>query len=227
MNEYENLAAYEVLSRFINAYQGKIVLASSLGAEDQVLTHMLRQIDPRIEIFTIDTGRLYPETLQLLEETQRQYNFRYKIYRPQQDSVKTGVEKNDRDTIYESIANRRACCHMLKIEPLQRALQGAGAWITGLRREQSATREALSVVTIDAAHSGIYKISPLANWHEQEVWDYIQEHDVPYNKLHDQGYPSIGCATCTRAVKPGEDIRAGRWWWESAEHKECGLHRPG
>ncbi|MDD2599269.1 MAG: phosphoadenylyl-sulfate reductase [Kiritimatiellae bacterium] len=227
INEYENLSAYEVISRFISLYHGKVVLASSLGAEDQVLTHMLRQIDPQVEIFTIDTGRLYPETMQLLEETQRRYNFRYKVYQPRQHNVKGSLDENGPDSIYNSIESRRACCNMLKIEPLQRALQGVGAWITGLRREQSTTREAISIVAIDAAHNGIYKVSPLANWSEQNVWDYIQEHDVPYNKLHDQGYPSIGCVTCTRAIKLGEDIRAGRWWWEIPEHKECGLHRPG
>jgi len=208
----------------LGAYHGKIVLASSLGAEDQVLTHMLMQVDPQVEIFTIDTGRLYPETLELREITEKRYGFRYKVYRPKQQSVEIFVKERGLDSIYESIANRKTCCYMRKVEPLKRALQGAGAWITGLRRNQSAVREDVSHVEIDESHGGIYKVCPLASWSDEELWDYIREYDIPYNRLHDQGYPSIGCEPCTRAVKPGEDIRAGRWWWEKSEQKECGLH---
>jgi len=214
----------KILSRLRDEYHGKIVLASSFGAEDQVLTHMLMQVNPQVEIFTIDTGRLYPETLELLEITEKRYGFRYKVYRPNHQSVEIFVKEKGLDSIYDSIENRKACCSMRKIEPLQRALQGAGAWITGLRRNQSASREDVSHVAIDEAHGGIYKVCPLANWSDEEVWDYIKKHAIPYNHLHDQGYPSIGCEPCTRAVKPGEDIRAGRWWWEKSEHKECGLH---
>lgn len=212
------------MARFLGEFPGKVVLASSLGVEDQALTHMLRQVDAQIEIFTIDTGRLHPETLALMEQTEQRYDFRYKVYRPQRESVDIFVKEKGVDSIYDSIANRKACCYMRKVEPLQRALRGAGAWITGLRREQSATREDVALVAKDEAHGGIYKISPLANWSDKELWDYIKEHDIPYNRLHDQGYPSIGCELCTRAVRAGEDIRAGRWWWENSKHKECGLH---
>jgi phosphoadenosine phosphosulfate reductase len=213
-----------VLTRFLNEYHGKTVLASSFGAEDQVLTHMVRQINPLVEIFTIDTGRLYPETLELLEITERRYNFKYKVYRPNKQSVKIYVKARGIDSIYDSTENRKECCYIRKVEPLQRALQGVDAWLTGLRRVQSEDRENVLKVQVDDAHGGIYKVSPLANWSDEKVWDYIKEHDIPYNKLHDKGYPSIGCEPCTRAVKPGENIRAGRWWWEKSEHKECGLH---
>jgi len=221
---YEALGAREVLARFRQDFAGRIVLASSLGAEDQVLTEMVMQLDPPVEIFTIDTGRLYPETLELREITEQRYGFRYKVYAPDPQSVARFEAERGLNSIYDSVENRKACCLMRKVEPLQRALQGAGAWITGLRREQSAVREDLRKLEVDAAHGGIYKVAPLADWSAAELRAYIEEHDVPYNRLHDQGYPSIGCAPCTRAVRAGEDIRAGRWWWEQAEHKECGLH---
>jgi phosphoadenosine phosphosulfate reductase len=199
-------------------------MASSLGAEDQVLTHMLRQRNLPVEIFTIDTGRLYPETLELLAVTEKKYGFRYKVYTPDSASVETFVKEKGVDSIYDSLANRKACCYMRKVEPLERALQGAGGWVTGLRRNQSAVREDVSHLSIDESHGGIYKLCPLAGWSDGDLWDYIRAHGIPYNKLHDQGYPSIGCEPCTRAVKAGEDIRAGRWWWEQSEQKECGLH---
>ena len=218
------MGALEALSRFFDEYHGKIVLASSFGAEDQVLTHMLMQVNPQVEIFTIDTGRLYPETLELLKITEKKYKFHYTVYRPNRESIASFGKEKGLDSIYDSIANRKSCCYIRKIEPLQRALKGVGGWITGLRRTQSANREQISKVEIDENHGGIYKLSPLANWSDQDVWAYIKKHDVPCNKLHAKGYPSIGCEPCTRAVKPGEDIRVGRWWWEKSVHKECGLH---
>ena len=185
---------------------------------------MVRNLDPAVEIFTIDTGRLFPETLQLKAEMERRFGFRYKVYRPDPVSVENFESNPGRDSIYESVANRKACCFIRKIEPLQRALAAADGWITGLRREQTATRSSVPKAGVDRTHGGILKICPLADWSADDVWDYIRRHKVPYNPLHDKGYASIGCEPCTRAVRPDEDPRAGRWWWEQSAHKECGLH---
>lgn len=201
----------------------KIALASSLGAEDQVLTDMLLKIDPKAAIFTLDTGRFPKETYECALVTMKQYEFKYQVYSPNAEVVKKMVEEKGMDLFYESVENRKLCCYVRKVEPLKRALKGLNAWICGLRREQSATRADLELIEWDEAND-LYKINPLSDWSEKQVWDYIRTNKVPYNKLHDQGYRSIGCASCTRAVKPGEDIRAGRWWWEHPEHKECGLH---
>jgi phosphoadenosine phosphosulfate reductase len=200
-----------------------VALASSLGAEDQVLTDMLFRISSPASFFTLDTGRLPQETLDCLKETEQKYGFEYLVYTPNADAVKKMVEEKGLDLFYESVENRKLCCHVRKVEPLGRALKGLKAWICGLRREQSVTRADLNVIEWDDTN-GLYKINPLIDWTEKQVWDYIRAQKVPYNKLHDQGYPSIGCAPCTRAVKPGEDIRAGRWWWEHPDKKECGLH---
>ena len=204
----------------------KVALASSLGAEDQILTDMLLGIEPKAVIFTLDTGRLPQETLDCTKATEKKYGFQFQVYRPDAKAVEKMVAEKELDLFYESVENRKLCCHVRKVEPLGRALKGLKAWICGLRREQSVTRADLNIVEWDAAN-GLYKINPLKEWTEKQVWDYIRAHKVPYNKLHDQGYPSIGCAPCTRAVKPGEDIRAGRWWWESPDKKECGLHFKG
>lgn len=201
----------------------QVALASSLGAEDQVLTDMLLRIDPKAIVFTLDTGRLPQETLECVKETEKKYGFKYRVYSPDITAVKKMVAEKGLDLFYESVENRKLCCQVRKVEPLKRALKGLKAWICGLRREQSVTRADLNVIEWDEAN-GLYKINPLIDWTEKQVWDYVHAHKVPYNKLHDQGYPSIGCAPCTRAVKPGEDIRAGRWWWESPDKKECGLH---
>jgi phosphoadenosine phosphosulfate reductase len=201
----------------------QIALASSLGAEDQVLTKMLLKIQPKAIIFTLDTGRLPQETHDCMKATEEKYGFKYRVYHPDAKVVEKMVAEKGPDLFYESVENRKLCCHVRKVEPLKRALKGLKAWICGLRREQSVTRADLSVIEWDAGN-GLYKINPLIDWTEKQVWDYIRANGVPYNKLHDQGYPSIGCAPCTRAVKQGEDVRAGRWWWESPDKKECGLH---
>lgn len=201
----------------------KVALASSLGAEDQVLTDMLLKIQPRAVIFTLDTGRLPQETLDCMEETEKKYNFKYSIYRPDIQTVEKMITEKGKDLFYESVENRKLCCQVRKIEPLKRALKGLKAWICGLRREQAVTRTDLNTVEWDENNS-LYKLNPLSSWTEEQSWEYLRRNQVPYNKLHDQGYPSIGCAPCTRAIKPGEDIRAGRWWWESPDKKECGLH---
>lgn len=205
---------------------GKVALASSLGVEDQVLTDMLHKVFPHAKIFTLDTGRLPQETLDCMKATEKKYGFKYRVYHPDAKAVEKMAAEKGPDLFYESVENRKLCCHIRKVEPLQRALKGLKAWICGLRREQSVTRADLNVIEWDETN-GLYKINPLIDWTEKQVWDYLRTHKVPYNKLHDQGYPSIGCAPCTRAVKPGEDVRAGRWWWESPDKKECGLHFKG
>ncbi|MGK5036584.1 phosphoadenylyl-sulfate reductase [Janthinobacterium sp. LB3P118] len=199
------------------------VFASSLAAEDMVLTDMILKAKLPIGIFSLETGRLHQETLAVLDKVKARYEHDITLYRPQPEAVAAYVEQNGLNAFYNSVEMRRECCRIRKVEPLGRALAGNKAWITGQRRAQSTTRAELHVQEDDAAHA-MTKFNPLADWSEQDVWDYIRANDVPYNALHDQGYPSIGCEPCTRAVKPGEDVRAGRWWWENPDSKECGLH---
>jgi phosphoadenosine phosphosulfate reductase len=224
LTEYERLGAQDLLAVFLSESSGRFVLASSFGAEDQVLTHMALEINRAAEIFTIDTLRLFPETLALKEATERRYGVRCKVYRPDPQSVADFERLRGRDSIYDSIAVRKECCAIRKIEPLRRALAGADGWITGLRREQTATRSHIPKVAVDREHGSILKITPLADWSGDDVREYILKNDIPCNPLHEQGFASIGCAPCTRAVRPGEDARAGRWWWEQSDRKECGLH---
>lgn len=199
------------------------VVATSFGAEDQVLTDMLAGLGSPLELFTIDTGRLPQETFDVMGQTQQRYGITIRVYFPDFRSVEAMAARYGPNPFYDGVELRKQCCQIRKVEPLRRALSGRKAWVCGLRREQSLTREGLDVVQRDEQF-GLVKISPLADWTNEQVWDYIRSHDVPYNRLHDMGYPSIGCAACTRAVEPGQDIRAGRWWWEQPEHKECGLH---
>ena len=176
-----------------------------------------------IGIFSLDTGRLNPETVEVLDAVRAKYRYNIAVFHPQAAAVNNYVTTNGLNAFYNSVEMRRECCRIRKVEPLGRALAGSRAWVTGQRRAQSSTRADLSVQEDDPAH-GMVKFNPLADWSEQDVWDYIRANDVPYNALHDQGFPSIGCAPCTRAVEPGEDVRAGRWWWENPDQKECGLH---
>lgn len=213
-----------VLEHFLRAHDGKIALSSSLGLEDQVLTDMVVKLNPATRIFTLDTGRLFPETYRLIDRTNHRYGIRVEVFFPDFAGVQEMVNSEGVDLFYDSIEKRKRCCQVRKIEPLRRAFRGLEVWICGLRREQSVTRQDMRVVEWDP-DNGLLKLNPLIDWTEEQVWDYIGQHDVPYNKLHDKGFPSIGCEPCTRAVRPGEDIRAGRWWWESPDHKECGLHR--
>ncbi len=215
----------EILTYFLNHFRGRIAFASSLGAEDQVLTHMIAAIDPKVKIFTLDTGRLFPETYDLIERTNSRYKIKMEVFFPDSKKVEPMVREKGINLFYESVENRKLCCHIRKIEPLHRALEGFEMWMTGLRREQSVTRNHFSLVEIDDNNHGRVKINPLIDWSESDIWDYIKKHNIPYNKLHDRGFPSIGCQPCTRAIQPGEDLRAGRWWWEMPEHKECGLHQ--
>jgi phosphoadenosine phosphosulfate reductase len=199
------------------------VFASSLAAEDMVLTDLILKAGLPISIFSLETGRLHKETLGMVERVQQRYGYEIALYRPLQAAVDAYVEKGGVNAFYDSVELRKECCQIRKVEPLSRALSGKKSWVTGQRRAQSATRSELSVQEYDGSHS-MEKFNPLADWSEQEVWDYIRANDVPYNPLHDQGYPSIGCEPCTRAIQPGEDVRAGRWWWENPDSKECGLH---
>jgi phosphoadenosine phosphosulfate reductase len=199
------------------------VFASSLAAEDMVLTDMILKAGLPIGIFSLETGRLHPETLAVLDQVKATYGYEIALFRPQAEAVDAYVSANGLNAFYDSVDMRRECCRVRKVEPLGRALAGNKAWITGQRRAQSTTRAELAVQEDDAAH-GMVKFNPLADWSEQDVWNYIRDNKVPYNALHDQGFPSIGCAPCTRAVQPGEDVRAGRWWWENPDSKECGLH---
>lgn len=221
---FSGAAVEEVLDYFAQQYSTKIALASSFGAEDQVLTDLLQPHRSDVGIFTIDTGRLPYETYDVMDRTNLKYGMKVDVYFPEPADVETLYKRQGINGFYESIENRKRCCHARKIEPLKRALHGLKVWITGLRREQSPTRERMRLVEYDDAN-GLLKLNPLIEWNEAEVWAYIHSRNVPYNKLHDNGYPSIGCAPCTRAVAMGDDVRAGRWWWESPEHKECGLHR--
>jgi len=197
--------------------------ANSLGAEDMVLTDLIVREKLDIEIFSLDTGRLPLETYDLMAEVQEHYGLKLKIYTPRAELLEPFVRTNGINAFYDSVELRKGCCHVRKVEPLQRALAGKKAWITGMRAQQSATRDGLPVRAFDEGN-GLEKFNPLADWSEKEVWAYIKQHGIPYNALHDKFYPSIGCAPCTRAVTPGEDIRSGRWWWENPETKECGLH---
>ena len=199
------------------------VFASSLAAEDMVLTDLILQDKLPIAIFSLETGRLHSETLSMVERVKERYDYDILLYRPQPEAVERYVRDNGLNAFYDSVEMRKECCRIRKVEPLGRALAGKQAWITGQRRAQSSTRAELAVQEDDAAH-GMQKFNPLADWSEQNVWDYLRSNDVPYNALHDRGYPSIGCEPCTRAIQPGEDVRAGRWWWENPESKECGLH---
>ena len=198
-------------------------LASSLGAEDMLLLDLIERGGLAIGVFTLDTGRLPEETHALLQRVRQRYRTPIQIFAPESAAVETYVEAHGPNGFYDSVELRQKCCDLRKVRPLARALIGKRSWITGQRRAQSPTRRDLPVREWDAGH-GLQKFNPLALWSDEAVWDYLRRHEVPVSALHAQGYPSIGCAPCTRAVAPGEDIRAGRWWWENPEYRECGLH---
>lgn len=200
-----------------------VTFANSLGAEDMVLTDLIAKYQPEITMFSLDTGRLPQETYDLMQALRKRYSVPLRIYFPESAQVENYVDKNGVNGFYDSVENRKECCRIRKVLPLKRALASNKAWITGMRRDQAVTRGSLEVSSFDADH-GMQKFNPLLDWTNAEVWEYLKQNDVPYNKLHDRFYPSIGCAPCTRSVTPGEDIRSGRWWWENPENKECGLH---
>lgn len=211
-----------LLKRIAEEYS-PATFANSFGAEDMVLTDLINRHDIDIEIFSLDTGRLPEETYTLMQEVSDKYAKPIITYFPETTAVETYVREHGPNAFYDSIALRKRCCFIRKIEPLRRAIAGKKGWVTGLRREQAVTRADLQASEWDA-DNGLQKFNPLVEWTEKEVWQYLRDNKVPYNALHDKHYPSIGCAPCTRAISVGEDIRAGRWWWENPESKECGLH---
>ena len=225
LNEkFANASAEEVLRYFLAEYKGVIGLSSSLSYEDQVLTHIICSIDKTAKIFTLDTGRFFPETYSLIDNTNMRYGIKLQVYFPDYQKVEQMVTENGINLFYESIEKRHLCCQIRKIEPLKRALKGLKVWVTGLRKSQSVTRKNMQLVEYDQ-DDDIIKLNPLINWSEEDVKSFVKTNNVPYNRLHDKGFPSIGCQPCTRAVEEGDDIRSGRWWWENPEHRECGLHQ--
>jgi phosphoadenosine phosphosulfate reductase len=219
----EPMPAQDVVRLMHDRFGRKVALSSSFGAEDMVLIDMLMKVDPKARIVTLDTGRLPQETYNVMDATRARYGATIEVFFPQAEAVQSMVAEHGVNLFYHSIENRNLCCGVRKMEPLRRALSGLDAWITGLRREQSVTRTAVHKIDWDESNR-LVKVNPLADWTYDDVWKYIRENNVPYNALHDRGYPSIGCGPCTRAVQPGEHERAGRWWWEHPDTKECGLH---
>ncbi|MBI1885501.1 MAG: phosphoadenylyl-sulfate reductase [Chloroflexi bacterium] len=223
---FEGVPAEKIVRWAAETFLPDIGLASSFGAEDVVLIDIISRVAPDVRIFTLDTGRLPDETYDVMERVRERYGVVIQSYFPDREKVERLEREKGFYSFRQSVENRLECCGIRKVEPLRRALSGLRAWMTGLRRDQAATRATTNAVEWDEGNGGIVKVNPLVNWTHERVWEYIRARDVPYNALHDRGYPSIGCAPCTRAVKPGEDIRAGRWWWELEDEKECGLHIP-
>lgn len=224
-SRFKDASPMEVIKYFLKEFKGKTGFGTSMGAEDQVLTGMIADIDPEAYIFTLDTGRLFNETYKLISKTMKTYPVKINIFFPDKGKVENMVNKFGIDLFYDSVEKRELCCYNRKVVPSKRAFSGIDAWICGIRREQSVSRYATRAVEWDDKNN-LIKVNPLCNWTEKQVWSYIRKFNVPYNSLHDQGYPSISCQPCTRAVETGEDARAGRWWWEKPEKKECGLHSP-
>jgi phosphoadenosine phosphosulfate reductase len=222
--ELKGRSAVGVIGFFLDHYGDKIVLSTSLGLEDQVLTEMVLRHRRDTEVFTLDTGRLFPETYDLIARTNKFFGIRIQTYFPEAARVEEMVARHGINLFYDSVENRKMCCGIRKVAQLPRAFKGKDAWICGLRKDQSVSRFFNKLVEWDA-NNGLVKINPLINWTEKEVREYIKTHNIPYNLLHDRGFPSIGCEPCTRAIEPGENVRAGRWWWENELHKECGLHK--
>jgi phosphoadenosine phosphosulfate reductase len=225
--DFETKSPEELLRWSMDQYGLEAGLASSFGMEDMVLIDMIAKLNGPLTIFTLDTGRLHEETYDVMERVRSKYGLEIKTYFPDRDKVQNLVREKGFFSFRESVDNRKECCSIRKVEPLNRALGELKAWITGLRRSQGVTRTDIPKVMEDTDHPPLIKINPLAEWTEEQVMNYIIENNVPINILHKRNYPSIGCAPCTRPVEHGEDIRAGRWWWENPEHKECGLHQRG
>lgn len=221
--QLDGLSLKESLAFIASEFAGRVTFSSSFSFEDQVITHAILERKLPISIFTLDTGRLFAETYSVWSSTNERYQTKIKAYYPDQASLEIFIEDNGPNSFYESVTNRKSCCYIRKVEPLKRALAGNSIWVTGLRAEHSTERHDLPLLEWDDANN-IIKFHPILHWKTGEVLDYIRKFNIPYNPLHDRGFVSIGCAPCTRAVKEGEDFRAGRWWWENAAEKECGLH---
>ena len=214
----------EVLTWALDNLHPRIAMASSFGAEDVAVIDMIMKINPKARIFTLDTGRLNQETYDVMDEIHKKYNLNIEVMFPDYNEVQQMVRVNGMNLFYHSIGNRKLCCGIRKVHPLNRMLSTLDGWITGLRADQTEVRSNANKLEVDSQHNDIIKVNPIINWTWEQTWDYVKKNNVPYNKLHDKGFPSIGCEPCTRAIKPGEPLRAGRWWWETDPQKECGLH---
>ena len=222
-NLLKNEEPETILNYFVDKYKDRAALSSSFSIEDQVITHMIVSIKNNPKIFTLDTGRLPYETYSLIDRTREHYNIEIEVYFPNNNQTEKMVKEKGVNLFYNSVEDRKRCCYVRKIEPLKRALSNLDVWITGLRKEQSITRDNLKIVEYDENYN-VIKVNPLCNWTEEKVWNYIKKNNVPYNQLYKHGFKSIGCAPCTRPVENGGNIRDGRWWWENSDTKECGLH---
>jgi thioredoxin-dependent adenylylsulfate APS reductase len=223
--DLEGSTATEIVSWALERFESRLSLACSFQAEGSVLIDLMHRVRGNdFRVFTLDTGRLNQETYDCMDAIRERYGVKIEVFFPEAGAVEKLVRENGMNLFYDSVDLRKSCCAARKVEPLTRALKDLDAWMTGLRREQAVTRADVRKIEVDKDHGGIVKINPLVDWSHEEVWAYIRKNNVPYNRLHKQGYPSIGCAPCTRAVEPGEDLRAGRWWWENPNTKECGLH---
>ena len=222
-HELKGLDALHILQHINLKYGSKAVFSTSFGIEDQVVTHLLATMQSSVELFTLETGRLFPETYYVWNRTLDRYKLVIKTFFPQAVAVQDMVTEKGPSSFYESVDNRKECCFIRKIEPLQRAVKGYDVWITGIRADQSSNREDMDFIEWDDINK-IIKIHPLFHWTLSDVESFLKDNNVPYNPLHDKGFPSIGCQPCTRAIQPGDDFRAGRWWWEDKSKKECGLH---
>jgi phosphoadenosine phosphosulfate reductase len=223
--DFEDLTTAEIVTWALENYNPRIGLACSFQVEESVLIDLMHRVrGADFRLFTLDTGRLNQETYDCMDAIRERYGVQVEVFFPDAEGVEKMVRENGLNLFYNSVELRKLCCGVRKVEPLNRALKGLDAWMTGLRREQAVTRADVRKIELDEDHGNIIKINPLVDWSYADVWDYIRKHNVPYNRLHRQGYPSIGCAPCTRAVKAGESLRAGRWWWENPDTKECGLH---
>jgi len=221
----ESLSAPEILSWGIKNFSDRIALSCSFGApEGLVILDMMHRIDPASRVFVLDTGRLPQATYDLIDRVRDRYDKKVEVVFPDAERVQGLVRENGLNLFYESVEKRQLCCRVRKVEPLNRYLAGLDAWVSGLRRDQNVTRANTPKVEIDHAHAGIVKLNPIADWSHEQVLDYVRDHDIPTNRLHAQGYPSVGCDPCSRAIAAGDDVRAGRWWWENPDTKECGIH---
>ena len=223
LHQISGLSIPDALAALSSFFPGQVTFSTSFSLEDQVITHHILSANLPISIFTLDTGRLFAETYSVWSATNDRYATTITAYYPDRDLLEPWLNEKGPNAFYESVANRKTCCHIRKVEPLKRALAGQAVWITGLRAEHSPERQDHRIIERDDAN-GVIKYNPLLHWDTAEVRDYVDQHNVPYNPLHDSGFISIGCAPCTRAIRPGEDFRAGRWWWEDNSKKECGLH---
>lgn len=224
IEKLEGCEIFEVFTILEREFSNKIIFTTSLSAEDQIILNELNKLNTNIKVVTLDTGRLFPETYELIQKNEARFKKKIDVYFPNNIDVEKMVNEHGINLFFESVENRKLCCNVRKVNPLKRALAGYEIWINGLRKEQAETRKDLQIAEYDK-NLNIIKINPLYNWTEGDVWAYIKENKIPYNNLHDKNYPSIGCQPCTRAISEGEDIRAGRWWWENPETKECGLHK--